>query len=73
MVLSTRVMCLLAQREIVLQVFNISVIFNLRDSFTCALHDFTCMFLSVTVQNVESVVQEVKAKRNPVNLTAFSY
>ena len=37
------------------------------------LHDFTCTLLSVTVQDIESTVQDVKTKGNPVNLTAFSY
>ena len=37
------------------------------------VHDFTCMLLSVTVQDVESTVQDLETKGNPVNLTAFSY
>ena len=39
----------------------------------CTLSDFTCMLLSVTVQNAESILQDVGIKGNPVNLTAFSY
>ena len=37
------------------------------------LHDFTCILLSVTVQDVQSTVQNVETKVNPVNLTAFFY
>ena len=39
----------------------------------CTLHDFKCMLPSVTAQDVESTVQDVEAKGNPINLTAFSY
>ena len=38
--------------------------FNLGKDFMCTLHDFTCMLLSITVQDVET-------KANPVNLEAF--
>ena len=34
---------------------------------------FTCMFLSVTVQDVESTVQDVETKGSLINLTAFFY
>ena len=37
------------------------------------LHDFTCILISITAQDVESTVQDVKIKDNPVHLTAFSY
>ena len=39
----------------------------------CVLHDFTCMLLSVTEQDVESTVKDIEAKGIPVNSTAFSY
>ena len=39
----------------------------------CTLHNFTCMLLSVTVQDVESTVQDVGTEGNPVNLTTLSY
>ena len=64
-----------------------NVFLNLYKDFTCTLHDFMCMFLSATVQDVEFAVQDVefavqdvefavqdvKVKGNPVNLTAYSY
>ena len=37
------------------------------------LHHFTCILLSVTVQDVESTVQNVETNGNAVNLTVFSY
>ena len=40
--------------------------FNLREDFTCSLHDFTCMLLSITLQDVDT-------KGNPVLLTEFFY
>ena len=39
----------------------------------CTLHNFTCVLLSETVKDVESTVQDVEAKGNPVKLTAFLY
>ena len=39
----------------------------------CTLHNFTCIILSGTVQDVESTVQIIETKDNPVNLTGFSY
>ena len=39
----------------------------------CTLHDFTCMLLPVTVQDVELTVQIVETNANFVNLRAFSY
>ena len=47
--------------------------FNFREDFKGSLHDFTCMLLSVTVQDIESTVQAVEAKGNPVIFMAFSY
>ena len=47
--------------------------FNLRGDFVCTVHYFRCMIHSVTVQNIESTVQDVETKGNPVSLTAFSY
>ena len=46
---------------------------NLHEDFMYALHDFTCMLLSVTAHDVESTVQDVETKANPVILTAVSY
>ena len=41
-------------------------ILDLHEEFMYTLHDFTCILLSRTVQ-------DVKTKGNPVNLTAFCY
>ena len=59
-----------------MKIFNMSVFFNLHENLMCALHDFTCMLLSVTVHDIESTAQDcpdVETKGNPVILTAFSY
>ena len=37
-----------------------------------AVHDFTCMSPSITVQDLKSTVQDVETKGNPVNFTVFS-
>ena len=37
---------------------------NLRIDFKCSLHDFTCMLLSATVKDVESIVQDGETKVN---------
>ena len=50
-----------------------NVYFNLRGDLMCALHDFTCMLLSVTERYVEPTVQDFETNGNPVKLTAFSY
>ena len=39
----------------------------------CTLHDFTFMLISLTVQDIESTVQYIEAKGNPVNLTPPAY
>ena len=38
--------------------------FNLREDLMCNFHDFTCMLFSVTVQDVESTVQNVEQKEH---------
>ena len=43
------------------------------EDFMRTLHDFLRMLLSVTVQDVESIVQDVEIKGNRVKLTEFSY
>ena len=48
-------------------------VFNLCEDFICTLQDSTCMLLSVTEQFVESTVQDIETKDNPVNVTAFFY
>ena len=50
-----------------------SVFFNLREDFRCALHDFKCALLSGRIQDGESTVQDVETKGSPINLTSFSY
>ena len=50
-----------------------NVFFNLREDFTCTIHDFPCMLLSVRVQDMESTVQHFEERSHPVNLTAYSY
>ena len=37
------------------------------------LHYFKCILLSITAQYIESTVQDVETKGNPVSLTTFSY
>ena len=49
------------------------VFFNLRENFICTLHNFTRMLLSVTVQTIETTVQEAETKGNRVSLSAYSY
>ena len=44
----------------------------LREDFMSTLDNFTCMLLSVTVQDVRSTLQDVQIKGNPVNLMSFS-
>ena len=44
------------------------VVLSLRVDFTCNLHNFTCIFLSVTVQGIRSKVRDVDSKVIPVNL-----
>ena len=39
----------------------------------CSLQDSTCMLLSVTIQYIESIVQDIETKGHPVKVTAFSY
>ena len=39
----------------------------------CTFLNFTGMLPSLTVQGVESTVQDVETKGIPVHLTAFSY
>ena len=46
---------------------------NSHEYITRVLHDFTCMLLSVAAEDVESTVQYVETRGNPVNLTAVSY
>ena len=50
-----------------------NVFFNLRKDFMRTFHTFTCMLISVTVQNVESTVQDIETKSSSVNLMAFFY
>ena len=47
--------------------------FNLHEDFMRALHDFTWLLLSGRIQDVESTVQGVETKGNPINLMSFSY
>ena len=47
--------------------------FNSHENFTIILHDFTCMLLSVAIEDVESTAQAIEIRGNPVNVTAFSY
>ena len=37
------------------------------------LHVVTCTLISKTEEDVETTVQDVETKDNPVNLTAFFY
>ena len=46
---------------------------NLHDDFTSILHDFTFTLLTKTAQHVDTKVQDVETKDNPLKLTAFSY
>ena len=39
----------------------------------CTLHDFTCTFLSVKLQDVESTVQDAETKDDPVSLNTYYY
>ena len=50
-----------------------SVFFNSHEVFTYILHDFTCILLSITAQNIDATVQDIETKGNPVNLAAFFY
>ena len=42
-------------------------IFNLREVSMRTLHDFTCMLLSVTVQDVDARVKDFETKDSPIN------
>ena len=46
---------------------------NLREEVMCTLHYYTSMLLSVTVEKVESTVQNVETKGNSIYLTSFSH
>ena len=54
-----------------LENFQYELFLDLRVNFICTLHDFTCMLLFETVQDVESTAQDVGTNGNPVNLTVF--
>ena len=64
---------MLTQREAILQIFVMSVFFNLNEDFMFTLHNFLCMLLSVTVQEFGSKLQDVETKGNPINIKAFLY
>ena len=49
------------------------VFFNLREDFMCNIHDFKCIVLSVTLQDVESIVQDVETNVDLISVTAFFY
>ena len=53
--------------------FDWEKILSVREDITCTLHDFTFMLLSVTVQDIETIVQNVETNGFPVNLMVFSY
>ena len=44
---------------------------HLREIIMYTAYDFTCMLLSVTLKDVESTVQHIEAKGNPVNFNGI--
>ena len=46
---------------------------NSHEDFMSILQDFMYILLSMTVHDIESTVQIVQTKGNPVNSAAFSY